>query len=120
MLRFPKTDLPGGAGTTSVIAGELLDVRGPASTFTPINVWDLQLVHEASLNLPLLRGHTALAVVQSGNAHAANQRVGSGELVLFDRSGGTVPFKAASASRVLILTGEAAPRSRGRTRAVGR
>lgn len=104
--QIPKVALPQGAGSARVIAGGLLGVRGPARTFTPINLWDLQLVAGISFDMPLTSGHTALAVVQSGTVQAAEARASSGELVLFDRDGGTIPLRALAPSRILILTGQ--------------
>lgn len=103
--QIPKLDLPNGAGTARVIAGELLGIRGPASTFTPMNVWDLQFVEASAFDLPLIEEQTALAVVQSGDVQADGVPLGHGELALFDRSGGTVPLRTLSRSRVLILSG---------------
>lgn len=104
--QIPRVDLPNSAGTARIIAGELLGVSGPASTFTPINVWDMQLAEGATVDLPLIAGQTALAVIQYGAVSAADAHVGSGELVLFDRSGGNIVLQTAAASRVLILCGE--------------
>lgn len=104
--QVPNVALPQGAGSVRVIAGELLGARGPARTFTPINLWDLQLVAGISFDLPLTTGHTALAVVQSGAVQVAEARAISGELVLFDREGETIPLQAFTPSRMLILTGE--------------
>ena len=40
---IPVVELPDGAGTLRVIAGDYEGNRGPARTFTPINLWDLRL-----------------------------------------------------------------------------
>ena len=40
---IPTVALPDGAGTLRVIAGEYAGQRGPARTFTPIDVWDVRL-----------------------------------------------------------------------------
>ncbi|RLS55341.1 MAG: pirin family protein [Planctomycetota bacterium] len=104
--QIPGFSLPDGAGTARVIAGELLGVRGPASTFTPINVWDLALTPPQTVNLPLVPGHTALAVVQSGTIEVEKTLLNAGEMVLFDRTGGPVAIQSSAAARVLVLTGE--------------
>lgn len=104
--QIPKIDLPSGSGSARVIAGVLFGTRGPASTFTPINVWDLQLAEDVIFELPLISGQTALAVVQSGSVQVADARVGNGELVLFAHNGGSVPLIATIPTRVLILTGQ--------------
>ena len=40
---IPSVELPDGAGRVRVIAGEFDGQRGPARTFTPIDVWDVRL-----------------------------------------------------------------------------
>src|SRR5690606_32198876 len=38
---IPMVNLPEGAGKARIIAGDLAGAKGPARTFTPINMWDL-------------------------------------------------------------------------------
>jgi quercetin 2,3-dioxygenase len=104
--QIPKVSLPDGAGMARVIAGELLGVRGPTRTFTPINVWDLQLASSSAFSLPLVVGHTSLAVVQSGAMEIEDKVLQSGELVLFDRTGGLIELHSSVPSRILVLTGD--------------
>jgi redox-sensitive bicupin YhaK (pirin superfamily) len=40
---IPDVELPNNAGHMRVIAGRYEDIVGPAHTFSPLNVWDLQL-----------------------------------------------------------------------------
>ena len=49
--------LPDEAGTLRVIAGEYAGKRGPARTFTPINVWDMRL-RQGGSDLAHLAGRT--------------------------------------------------------------
>lgn len=46
--QIPEVVLPDGAGAVRIIAGEYQDVRGPARTFSPMNVWDVRLSAGAS------------------------------------------------------------------------
>jgi redox-sensitive bicupin YhaK (pirin superfamily) len=41
--QIPGVDLPSGAGTVRVIAGNYQGTQGPAHTFSPMNVWDVCL-----------------------------------------------------------------------------
>ena len=103
---FPIVALANEAGTARVIAGELAGQQGPAATFTPINVWDLQLNAHGSSQLEIPSHHTSLLVVQSGSISINGATAQAAELVLFGRDGATVEIKAESQSRVLVLTGE--------------
>src|SRR5690606_31519939 len=62
---IPVVDLPDGAGTARIIAGELGEAKGPARTFTPINVWDVALVRDADVTLELPGRHTTMLVALS-------------------------------------------------------
>lgn len=57
--QIPEATLPGGAGTVRVISGEFQGIKGPARTYTPVNLWDLRLKADERpaqrAQLPLLR-----------------------------------------------------------------
>lgn len=103
---IPRGTLVDNAGTIRVIAGDFQGAVGPATTVTPINVWDVQLVGSQDVELNLPEGHTALIVVQSGTVRineTAVQAVGLAEL---ERIGTHVLIGAEAPSRLLVLTGE--------------
>lgn len=104
---IPVVDVPGGAGKARIIAGQYAGVKGPARTFTPINVWDLTLDADATLTLELPEGHTAMAVVLSGHVTVGSvQQAGEAEVVLFSCDGSDVAIHADGNSKLLVLTGE--------------
>ncbi|TWU10299.1 Quercetin 2,3-dioxygenase [Novipirellula galeiformis] len=104
--QIPSVSLPDNAGTARVIAGELLGTHGPASTFTPINVWDVHLNAGATGELTIPRGHTSLVVVQAGTVAVNDEPMTAVELALLERDGETVHVHSDTASRILVLTGE--------------
>ena len=63
---IPSVELADGAGALRVIAGEYGGKRGPAHTFTPIDVWDVRLKQGGATSLALPEGHTAAIVVLKG------------------------------------------------------
>jgi quercetin 2,3-dioxygenase len=103
--QIPQVKLPEGAGSVRVIAGDYQGTHGPAKTFTPINIWDLQLVSTHATELRLSEGHTALLVVQSGELQVNDTPVKAGELASFDRAGELVRLWTDTDARVLVLTG---------------
>ena len=104
---IPEIDLPKGAGTARVIAGELLGAKGPAKTFTPINVWDVRLKADANVTLDLPEGHTAMLVVLGGHVTVgASEAAGEAEMILLSREGGDVAIHADGEVTLLVLTGE--------------
>lgn len=101
---IPTVALPNDVGTVRVIAGELIGTRGPAKTFTPINVWDVHLQGSTELAIP--EGHHSLLVVQSGSVYVNETPVKAVELVAFERSGDSIRLAAETPTRLLVLTGE--------------
>jgi redox-sensitive bicupin YhaK (pirin superfamily) len=104
---IPTIDLPGDAGKLRVIAGEFDGAKGPARTFTPVNVWDMRLNRDASLQLGLPEGHNAAIVVLTGHITVGGtQPAGEAEVVLLGRDGAGTTIDADGDSMVLVLTGE--------------
>ena len=104
---IPTVELPDGSGTARIIAGDLLGTKGPAKTFTPINMWDVRLNRDADVELDLPEGHTAILVVLSGHVTVnGQQEAGEAEVILFDRNGHGASLHADGDATVLVLTGE--------------
>lgn len=103
---IPIVELPKGAGKARVIAGELLGAKGPAKTFSPVNVWDLRLGRESDLTLNLPEGHTAMLVVLTGHVTVnGGQAAGEAEMILLSRDGSDVSIHANGDAMLLVLTG---------------
>lgn len=102
-----QVDLPGGAGQLRVIAGDYAGARGPARTFTPINVWDVRIKAGASVELPAQPGHTLALVVLHGTVQINGEEIArSGQLVHMDRDGDSVHLEANGDVTLLWLAGE--------------
>jgi redox-sensitive bicupin YhaK (pirin superfamily) len=105
--QIPRVELSSGA-FARVIAGALNGTKGPAKTFTPLNVIDVQMEsgNHAELNLPagqntaivLLRGEVSL------NGSAALK--GETQIARLSASGETVTLDAKAESLLLVLSGE--------------
>jgi redox-sensitive bicupin YhaK (pirin superfamily) len=104
---IPVVELPNGVGKARVIAGELLGAKGPAKTFTPINMWDLRLAPNADVALDLPEGHTAMLVVLTGRVTVnGTQDAGEAQMILLSRDGSDVTIHADGNAVLLVLTGE--------------
>ncbi len=100
---IPSVALDG--GTARIIAGELAGSRGPARTFTPINLWDVRLDADADVTLDLPAGHNALVAVLSGHVTIDGQAVGEAEIARLSVDGAGVRVQADGNSTLLVLTG---------------
>ncbi len=104
---IPQAALPRDAGQVRVIAGEYAGRKGPARTFTPINLWDVQLRAGQSADLPLPEGHTAAALVlRGGIVLDEGKPAGEGGLAIFTRKGAGAAFTADAEAKLLVMTGE--------------
>lgn len=104
---IPRVSLEDEGGTLRVIAGEYLEHKGPANTFTPINVWDLKLEPGARVNLPVPKGHTTLVAVLNGSVQINDTDVlREAELANLDREGQEIVLESNNDARLLVLSGE--------------
>lgn len=104
---IPEVALPSGAGAVRIIAGSFGGATGPARTFTPVNLWTIDLKANHSADLPLPEGHTAALLVRHGAvAVDAGETVAPMELALFDRAGGGITLRAESDASMLLMSGE--------------
>ncbi len=104
---IPVVSLPEGAGHLRIIAGSYQETRGPAKTFTPMNVWDLRLKQGQGCDLPATEGWTTALMSLDGRLRVNGQvDVGEAELVLFERAGETIHIEAVEDAVLLYLGGE--------------
>jgi Pirin-related protein len=103
--QIPVVALSG--GRVRIIAGEFAGERGPARTFTPVNVWDVRLDagHRAELAVP--EGHTVSFIVLHGEVRLnGEEAIGEAELAVLSREGEGAVVEANRDSVILVLTGE--------------
>jgi redox-sensitive bicupin YhaK (pirin superfamily) len=105
--QIPRVELPNEAGSVRVIAGDYNGTRGPARTFTPMNVWDLRLNagHRATFKVPA--GHTAALFVLRGNIRLPDgEPVTEAELAVLERTGTEFEVEALEDTTLLVLNGQ--------------
>ena len=90
-----------------LIAGEFDGQRGPARTFTDIDVWDIRLHAGKSATFDLHEGRNTALVVLHGAVTVNDQDVvREGQLALFERDGSQIRLQASDDAVLLILSGE--------------
>ena len=104
---IPTVELPGKAGSVRVIAGDYDGTKGPAATFTPINIWDVRLARDKGATLTLPEGHSVAVVVLAGTVEVNGAEVvRAGQLVVLAREGGETTLEANGEAKLLVLSGE--------------
>ena len=104
--RTPTVPLAGDAGTVRIIAGEFQGVKGPARTFTPIDLWDMRLEAGKTARFRVPEGHTtALLFLRGGGLVNGADSVDEGALAVLDRHGEEVSIETGADSTILLLSG---------------
>ncbi|MBW5971209.1 quercetin 2,3-dioxygenase [Klebsiella michiganensis] len=104
---IPDVELPNNAGHMRVIAGRYEDIVGPAHTFSPLNVWDLQLNQSQEITLHQPAGwSTALVVLEGEVVVNGEGSAREGQLVVLSQKGEALHLSASSNAKVLLMAGE--------------
>ena len=103
----PTVNLPDGAGTARLIAGSLLGAQGPARTFTPMQVWDVQIKVGHTVTMPAPEGHTTVPLVLKGRVKTQDgAEATDAEMIVYERAGEGVTLTAVTDTTLLWLAGE--------------
>jgi len=104
---FPVIELPEGAGSVRLIAGEYSGRRGPARTFSPLDVWDLRLRRDHGMRFGYPQDRTLALVVLRGTVQINDREiVRDAQLVVMDRGAGEILLEANNDATLLVLGGE--------------
>lgn len=104
---IPAVDLEANAGVVRVIAGEFRGHRGPARTFTPINVWDVRLNAGADATLAVPKGHNLVLVALKGGVRVSDsETLAVDEFAVFERGESDVRLRAEQDAKLMLLSGE--------------
>lgn len=101
-----KVPLENDGGIVNVIAGEYRNVKGPARTFTPINMFDIRLNKGGSMEVDLPAAYNTGLLVAEGHVKVNGQEAPEHHFVLFGNEGEHIVIEAAHNSVLLLLNGE--------------
>lgn len=94
-------------GFIEVIAGEFNGEKGPATTFSPVNLMNAKLKSGGKAEFSFPANFNTAALVIEGNIMVnGEEKVPTDHLVLFQNEGESFTIEAAEDSIVLILSGE--------------
>jgi redox-sensitive bicupin YhaK (pirin superfamily) len=103
---IPRADLPDDAGQIRVIAGEYDGHRGPARTFTPMDVWDVRLRQGHTARFAVPAGRPVMLAVLRGSVLVNGSQVAhDAQVAMLDRSGDELLLEASSDTTLLLLSG---------------
>jgi len=98
---IPSVALPG--SSVRVIAGEFRGVKGPAQTFTPVNLLEARVRAGQQLRLDLHEGFSAGLYIVEGKTTVNGEAANAGELVVLGREGDGIVIDAATDAVVFVM-----------------
>ena len=98
--------LPDGLGEVTVIAGEYKGTKGPAYTFSPMQVYNLQLKKGANLELSFPKTDNTGMLMIEGEAKVNDETAKIDHFVLFNHDGDAIQVTATEDTVILVLSGE--------------
>ena len=105
--QIPVVPLPHEAGSARVIAGEIAGVKGPAHTFTPMNVIDFKLKKGSTLTLAAPEGwNTSLVVLKGALEVDGGAKATDAQMLMFSRDGQNLQITVLEDTVALLLSGE--------------
>lgn len=102
-----KVRLPKDNGDVIVVAGEFEGVKGPALTFSPMNIYIINLKSGGSINLNEPGNYNTGILVISGDLDINNTTCTENDFILFENKEGIIAIdNITSDSKLIILSGE--------------
>lgn len=101
-----KFELPNVGGIVEIIAGEYQGTKGSASTFTPIEIYNLRLNAGAKVSLTSPANYNTALIVIEGSIIVNGEKTATNQMVHFAHEGTNIDITANENSVVLFLSGE--------------
>ncbi len=99
--------LPDGAGSVRVIAGEYQGAKGPAKTFTPVNLFDVRLHRGGKVEFSFAPSENVAVLIMSGDVSINGEtKATTSDFVVFDNVGAHIAIEATFDAHLLVLNGE--------------
>lgn len=103
---FGQVVLPDEKGVVEIIAGNFNETKGPARSFTPIEMYNARLKKGANLHFSFPENYNTGFMIVEGAVTINEQQATTDHFVLFANDGTDIYLEATEDAIVLILSGE--------------
>lgn len=104
---IPRFELDKNGSHIEVIAGQYNEIKGAASTFSPVNMMNAKLVKGTSARFNFPANYNTVALVLEGSILInGKENVATDHLALFENTGEEFTIEATEDAVVLVLSGE--------------
>jgi redox-sensitive bicupin YhaK (pirin superfamily) len=102
-----KVKLDDGQSSVEIIAGEYQGVKGPASSFSPVHMYNAMLMQGTGANFSFNKSYNTGMLVIEGEIEINNSITSPEDhFILFGHDGEEINIKALKDSKILVLSGE--------------
>jgi redox-sensitive bicupin YhaK (pirin superfamily) len=102
-----KTMLEDGKSSIEIIAGEFNGTKGPASTFSPVNLFNAKLIRGAKTCFTFKKNYNTGMLVIEGEIKINNLKTApENHFILFGHDGEDILIEAVEKSVILVMSGE--------------
>lgn len=99
--------IPNNGGRVSIIAGQFKDIKGPASTFTPINIYTIDLENKGELEFEEPSDFNTGILILEGDIKINDKDCKNGDFILFENKAGKIKIESITEkSMAIVLSGE--------------
>lgn len=102
----PKVSLPNNMGEVYVVAGEYDGVKGVASTYSPVHMYDIHYAAHADFSFSLPGNYNTGILVVDGSISVNDHMVPENHFVQLKNEAGEIHIKASKKGILLVLSGE--------------
>jgi redox-sensitive bicupin YhaK (pirin superfamily) len=102
----PVVKLPHNMGEVYVVAGEYQEVKGAASIFSPVHMYDIHLNENADFTFNLPENYNSGILVIDGAITVNENKAPENHYVQLKNESGDIQIKAEKKSKLLVLSGE--------------
>lgn len=102
---IPEVKIQEGA-TLRVVAGNFNGTKGPAKTYTEINIFDLKSTSSNEFSFTFKKQSNTILLILSGSVVNDKTKYEEKNVVIFDHSGENISFKSSENFKGLLLNGD--------------
>ena len=89
-----------------IVAGEYQGQKGPALTYTPISIFEIDSSEPDQYSLELKDGYNTLVMIVHGKGRVGEKKLDTGEIAVMKAEGTQVHLDVEAGSKVMVFHGE--------------
>ncbi|MCW3078487.1 MAG: Pirin domain protein [Bacteroidetes bacterium] len=101
-----KFELPDDGGTVEVVAGNYNGVKGPATTFSPLHLYNIRLNKQGKVTVQFPKDYNTGIIIIEGEVKVNDSIARTDHFILFKNDGEEINIEATEKAVLLVMSGE--------------